>query len=83
MKTKIVRAVIALAVVAGFAGGLIAGRVTADQPRMQMALENLTRAQNNLENASDDKGGHRAKAISLIKDAKEEVKKGINYDRDH
>lgn len=82
-RRKLVRAVLALAVVAGIGGSFVAGRVTADQPRMQLALDNLERAENNLEHASNDKGGHREKALDLVRQAKDEVKKGISYDRNH
>jgi hypothetical protein len=40
-----------------------------DQPHMQTALLALESAKNNLERATSDKGGHRAKAIDFVKDA--------------
>src|SRR6185436_11086897 len=52
--------------------------VRADQPHMQAALAALESAKNNLERASADKGGHRGKALDLVKDAISEVKKGID-----
>ena len=52
-----------------------------DQPRMQAALDRLQSARSNLEAASDDKGGHRVKALDHVNKAIEEVKKGIGYDR--
>ena len=55
--------------------------VTPDQPHMQAALDALESAKNNLERASADKGGHRAKALDLVKDAISEVKKGIEAAR--
>jgi hypothetical protein len=54
-----------------------------DQPHMQAALDKLQSARANLEAASDDKGGHRVKALDHVKRAIEEVKKGIDYDRTH
>ena len=54
---------------------------TADQPHMTAALAALESAKNNLDRASSDKGGHRAKAIDLVKDAIDEVKKGIDAAR--
>lgn len=54
-----------------------------DQPRMQAALDRLQSARSNLEAASDDKGGHRAKALDHVNKAIDEVKKGIEYDRTH
>ena len=53
----------------------------ADQPNMQTAKARLQDALNNLQRATADKGGHRAKAIDLVKDAIEQVNKGIEYDR--
>jgi hypothetical protein len=55
--------------------------VTPDQPHMQAALTALESARSNLDRASADKGGHRAKAIDLVKDAISEVKKGIEAGR--
>jgi hypothetical protein len=52
-----------------------------DQPHMQTALLALESARNNLEHATSDKGGHRAKAIDYVKDAISEVKKGIEAGR--
>lgn len=52
-----------------------------DQPHMQTALVALESAKNNLERATADKGGHRAKALDYIKDAISEVKKGIEAGR--
>ena len=52
-----------------------------DQPHMQAALDALQSARNNLDKANADKGGHRAKAIDLVKDAIAEVKLGIEAAR--
>lgn len=51
---------------------------TMDQPNMQAALDYLKEARSNLDKASADKGGHRAKAIDYVKKAIDEVKKGID-----
>ena len=48
-----------------------------DQPHMTAALAALESAKNNLDHATNDKGGHRARALDIIKDAMDEVKKGI------
>jgi len=48
-----------------------------DQPHMTAALAALQSAKNNLDQATNDKGGHRGKAIDLVKDAIDEVNKGI------
>lgn len=48
-----------------------------DQPHMTAALTALESAQNNLQRATSDKGGHRGKALDLVRDAISEVRKGI------
>src|SRR6185436_2645266 len=40
-----------------------------DQPHMTAALAALESAKNNLERATGDKGGHRAKALDLVREA--------------
>jgi hypothetical protein len=52
-----------------------------DQPHMQAALDALQSAQTNLDKANPDKGGHRAKAIDLVKTAIDEVRMGIQAAR--
>jgi hypothetical protein len=52
-----------------------------DQPHMQNALNALENAKDNLNRATADKGGHRAKALDYVKDAISEVKKGIGAGR--
>ncbi|MEO6390211.1 MAG: hypothetical protein ABIP75_00085 [Pyrinomonadaceae bacterium] len=49
----------------------------ADQPNMQTALDHLRIAKNKLENATEDKGGHRKNALRYVNDAIDEVNKGI------
>jgi hypothetical protein len=61
----------------------VAGRATADQPRMQTALVNLQQARENLQAAAPDKGGHRTKALVLVNNAIQQVQAGINWDRKH
>ena len=53
----------------------------ADQPNMKAAKEHLQDAINHLQRADKDKGGHREKAIELVRDAIAEVNKGIAFDR--
>lgn len=71
-----------------FSGSLLSlvlpGRAkAADQPHMQAALEALRTAQRQLSQATNDKGGHRAKAEALVRDAIVQVEKGIAFDRRH
>lgn len=66
-----------------FLTGCIAGRLSADQPHMQAAIEHLRMAKGELEKAEEDKGGHRVKAIRLTNDAIAQVEKGMEFDRHH
>jgi hypothetical protein len=50
------------------------------QPRMHAAVTSLQEALNHLQNAADDKGGHRRKAIDATREAIEQTKKGIAFD---
>lgn len=53
------------------------------QPHMYAALQQLNAAHAQLAKGSSDKGGHRAAAMRLTRDAIEQVKKGIAYDKNH
>ncbi|SMF94745.1 hypothetical protein SAMN02949497_2078 [Methylomagnum ishizawai] len=55
----------------------------AEQPNMQNALDYLKQAKDSLQRASQDKGGHRGSAIQAINQAIQEVKAGMEYDREH
>jgi hypothetical protein len=64
--------------VAGAAVALGAARpAEAAQPAMRNALNDLDAALRALEHGLPDKGGHRVKAIALVKDAIGEVKAGM------
>lgn len=68
--------------VAGAAVALGASRLTAStaqaaQPHMNRALTDLQSALNQLNAASPDKGGHRLKAIALVKQAIDETTAGM------
>jgi hypothetical protein len=77
------RVLISLFIVVAISAGFFAGRASADQPRMQAALEHLRAAKSELEHADRDKGGHRERALRLTNDAIAEVERGIGYDRHH
>jgi hypothetical protein len=62
-------------------GGIVAGRAHAAQPHMNAALNHLRSAHRELDAATSDKGGHRARAIGLVRDAISEVEAGIEYGR--
>lgn len=55
----------------------------ADQPRMTAARTDLLQARSQLQGATRNKGGHRAKAIDLINSAIVEVNAGIRFDRNN
>lgn len=69
--------------VAGAAGATVAisGNAQADQPRMEAALGALRNALGELERAEEDKGGHRVRAIRLVRDAIHETEEGIRFAR--
>lgn len=76
--------VLAGALVAVVSGNFI-GEATAEekQPHMRAALKLLQDADAQLEKATADKGGHRVKAREHVKNALDEVKKGIEFDSKH
>jgi hypothetical protein len=50
-----------------------------DQPNMRAAFDNLNAANVYLDRAADNKGGHKAKAQTLIRLAISEVRAGIKF----
>jgi len=74
-------------VAASLGGALVAAihpmSAKADQPHMHAALDALRGAERELKEALPDKGGHRVKAMQLVRDAIIQVEKGIEYDRRH
>ena len=63
--------------------GAVASLSEADQPHMQSALDHLRGALKELEQATPDKGGHRGRAMNLVRQAIAQVEKGITFDRRH
>ncbi len=59
------------------AGGLMTGTAMAFQGHMFNALHALQNAENQLQMAAPDKGGHRVNAIGLVQQAISEVQLGI------
>ena len=53
------------------------------QPEMVAAMQHLREAQQSLQSANSDKGGHRVNALRLIDQALGEVQAGMQYDNDH
>lgn len=57
----------------------LAAEASAAQPNMQDALRALNAALRSLDKAAPNKGGHRARAMSLVEQAIQEVRAGIAY----
>jgi hypothetical protein len=71
-------AIVAISLAFGIAAGAGMTAIAA-QPNMQSALDHLIAADSFLARAPDNKGGHKAKARSLISLAIKEVRAGIRY----
>jgi len=78
---RVARLTSAVLLVGALSIGYIAQQASAQQPHMQAALEALRTAENQLGKATQDKGGHRKKALDHVRKAIKEVEKGIAYDR--
>jgi hypothetical protein len=68
--------------IVGFAGAAVLATgimMKAAQPHMDESLALMKSAMTELKAAKPDKGGHRAKAIGLLKEAMDEVQAGINF----
>ncbi len=63
--------------------GSLSSAAADEQPKMRTALTALRLAKSNLEAATTDKGGHRAKALQATREAIEETEKGIAFDNQH
>ena len=78
------RSVVSTILPATLLGLLLPKRAKAeDQPHMREAIEALRSAKRELEAATADKGGHRAKALRLVNDAIAEVERGMKFDNRH
>jgi hypothetical protein len=66
-----------LAIAAGAGYGV--GQTQVNQPHMQEALGDLQAAQGQLQIAEENKGGHRARALSLVNQAITQVQDGIAF----
>lgn len=77
------KSVQALILSATLASGFALGQANADQPRMQDAMRNLEQARADLQAATNDKGGHRLKALRHVDAAIAQVRMGIRFDRHH
>jgi hypothetical protein len=73
---RIVTSFLGIAGAAILATGIV---IKADQPHMQQSLSMMQSAMSELRAATADKGGHRGKAMGLLKEAMDEVKAGIEF----
>ncbi|WP_246748722.1 hypothetical protein [Rhizobium setariae] len=71
-------AIVAISMAIGIVGGAGVTAIAA-QPNMKSALDHLVAADTFLARATDNKGGHKAKARSLISLAIKEVRAGMRY----
>ena len=78
MKLNFAHLILAFTIGIMAASGVLIQDAQAGQPHMCNALDNLRAARHQLEVASDDKGGHRVRAIAIIDNAIDEVKAGID-----
>jgi hypothetical protein len=69
----------AVAFAIGCASGPPYGPPPSYQPHMQNALAALQNAQNELQQAEPNKGGHRERALELVSRAMFEVQRGIDF----
>ncbi|WP_246660259.1 hypothetical protein [Rhizobium sp. FKL33] len=70
--------IVAISMAIGIATGASVTAIAA-QPNMKSALDHLIIADAFLAKATDNKGGHKSKARSLISVAIQEVRAGIRY----
>ena len=64
-------------------GYLIGCATGGGQPHMQSALDQLQSARSELSAADANKGGHRERAIRLVDDAMDQVRRGMEFARTH
>jgi hypothetical protein len=81
VSTVVLAGALAAVVSSNFAGGVAVAEEK--QPHMKAAQKLLKEADEQLEKATADKGGHRVKAREHVKNALDEVKKGIEFDAKH
>lgn len=81
-KQSLKSTILALAIISTILLGT-SSSVLAAQPKMQAALDALNVAERQLKKGTKDKGGHRIKALGLIREAKKEVRKAMRFDRKH
>ena len=73
------RALVIASLAAGSSIGALGTAAVARQPNMEAAVDFLLRADQALQRAPDNKGGHKARARQLIGEAIFQVRQGIRF----
>ena len=80
LRPKTPSAYLLIGIAIGAVGGAcVTGVAGANQPHMQSALNSLQAARAELVQASPDKGGYRARAITRTEEAINETERGIRF----
>jgi len=83
MKRKLSFLLLNILVTALLTGGTWFVLAKENQPSMREALQRLRAARMHLTQATNDKGGHKKRALNLVNQAIAEVELGIGYDNTH
>jgi len=82
MRTRTAVAIVALVLAVVLGAG--AAALTAERhPEIRAAMKALQNAERDLSRAAHDYGGHRVKAMELIRAAQNELREGLAYDEAH
>ena len=73
----------ALVLTGTLAAGIFVGQAMAAQPHMVAALDALRTARSELQSALANKGGHRARAMDLVRDAVTQTQPGVEFADEH
>ena len=68
-------------VLLGITFGIASAAPRERHPEIRAAQRDLASAKSHLQAAARDFGGHRAKAVELIEQAQDELKKAVDFDR--
>jgi hypothetical protein len=80
---KLRNALLGAAALAAFVAGCATSPPSASHPHMRNALASLQYAQNELQQAEPNKGGHRERALGYVASAIESVQAGIAWAAEH
>ena len=79
MKRQHIRSTLILGIFV--AGGFVAGRMLAVGSYLSVALHHTRIAREELSRADRDKGGHRERALAIVRDAINEVERAVTFAR--